>query len=356
MLWPAALFQEEARRIAGIEDPLDRSEQAHTLVSDAFASGVPVRDLSATFQHNIWEPESYNATGELLLRLAKDAASFPSQPRKYWRQRQQQKALAPQEVSAIDLQSIWVDIVRTLDADGYLDAVEPSPCADGHSEDERHEALGLRLSDETGFAVSWPLDVPHGGWADEDFFTLVEVLHDLVERPVRRWYHDFDRSMHALSFAAKPGRALYRWRVNQAFEGSSIRLRLSEDGPDQGLLVHASRDGRDDLVKRVAERTEPRSDPVVRAVTMFRDRNADRIQKRTACILLANQLEQVRDRVKERLLTKDEGMLFRIANQFAIRHQRADQHADYDDAYLDWVFWTYLATIELLEALASRVE
>lgn len=55
LLWPAALFQEEARRIAGIDDPLDRSEQAHTLVSDAFASGVPVRDLSAAFQHNIWE-------------------------------------------------------------------------------------------------------------------------------------------------------------------------------------------------------------------------------------------------------------------------------------------------------------
>ena len=356
LLWPVTLFQEEARRIAEIEDVLDRSEQAHWLVSDAFAGTGPIRDVNATLQHNVFEPETYQATRKLLRKLADDAPSFPNEPRQYWRQRRQPEVL-PQQLSLVDLQSAWLDIVKTMDADGYLDAAEQSPCADGASEDERNDKLGRRLSEQVGLSVSWPLEGPPGGWPAEDFFTLVEVLHDLIERPVRRWYHDFDQSMHALSFAARPGRVLYRWRVNQALDRSAVHLRLAEEGLDEGLLVHASRDGRDNLVARVVERAEsPSSDPVVRAVMQFRDRNADRLQKRSACILLAHELEQVRARVKERLLTKDEGMLFQIANQFAIRHQKADQHSDYDDAYLDWVFWTYLATIELMHTLAGRTE
>lgn len=356
LLWPVELFQEEARRIAGIEDIFELSEQARCLVSDAFAGRSPLRDLGATFQRNVFEPESYEATGSLLKMLADDAPSFPSRPRQYWRQRQQPATL-PQELSMIELQSAWVDIVKSLDNDGYLDAVEPSPCADGNTEEERNEGLGRRLSDATGSAFFWPLEVPPSGWPDDEFFTLVEVLHDLVERPVRRWHHEFDQSDHVASFLAEPARVLYRWRVNQAFESSSVLLRLADAGPDEGLLTHAPRDGRDDLVARALARggsTDTR--PTTRAVAQFRDRHADRLQKRQACVLLANVLEEVRARVQQHLLTKDEGMLFEIANRFAIRHQRADQHPDYDDAYLDWVFWTYLATIELVQTLADRTD
>jgi hypothetical protein len=32
---------------------------------------------------------------------------------------------------------------------------------------------------------------------------------------------------------------------------------------------------------------------------------------------------------------------------FHVRHQDANQKRDYDDFYLDWIFWPYLATIEL---------
>ncbi|MFF0609333.1 hypothetical protein ACFYUD_11735 [Nocardia tengchongensis] len=32
---------------------------------------------------------------------------------------------------------------------------------------------------------------------------------------------------------------------------------------------------------------------------------------------------------------------------FHIRHQKADERRDYDEFYLDWIFWVYLAGIEL---------
>ena len=62
---------------------------------------------------------------------------------------------------------------------------------------------------------------------------------------------------------------------------------------------------------------------------------------------LAGVLEARRALLKDVLVTKDESALFEIANKFAIRHQDARQHSDYDPVFLDWVFWWYLATVEL---------
>ena len=65
-------------------------------------------------------------------------------------------------------------------------------------------------------------------------------------------------------------------------------------------------------------------------------------------------LEERRQLIKAELGSADEGALFQIANKFAIRHQRAGQQADYDPAFLDWIFWWYLATVELTERIISR--
>lgn len=88
--------------------------------------------------------------------------------------------------------------------------------------------------------------------------------------------------------------------------------------------------------------------------TSFRRRGATRHDKRSAVVLLAGVLETHRSLLDEELLSKDEGALFGIANKFAIRHQRADQRPDYDDAYLDWIFWWYLATVALVKELLGR--
>jgi hypothetical protein len=47
-------------------------------------------------------------------------------------------------------------------------------------------------------------------------------------------------------------------------------------------------------------------------------------------------------------LSKDEADLFNIANNFALRHHRATQRDDYDDAWLTWLFYVYLATTHLV--------
>jgi hypothetical protein len=65
-------------------------------------------------------------------------------------------------------------------------------------------------------------------------------------------------------------------------------------------------------------------------------------------------LEDRRSLIKAELVSKDSGALFDIANNFDLRHRRADQRTDYDPAFLDWIFWWYLATIELTDQLLTR--
>jgi hypothetical protein len=69
---------------------------------------------------------------------------------------------------------------------------------------------------------------------------------------------------------------------------------------------------------------------------------------------LAGILEERRKLLKQHLFTKDEDALFQIANQFSIRHHNASQRANYDPAFLDWIFWWYAATVELTNQLLSQ--
>ncbi len=92
------------------------------------------------------------------------------------------------------------------------------------------------------------------------------------------------------------------------------------------------------------------------AIATFRARDADVPAKRTAIVTLAGILEANRALPKAQLFRKDEGALFHIANEFDLRHRDASQRADYDPAFVDWVFWTYLATVELVDRLLQRQE
>jgi hypothetical protein len=48
------------------------------------------------------------------------------------------------------------------------------------------------------------------------------------------------------------------------------------------------------------------------------------------------------------------GLSAPISNRLAIRHRRDDKRPDYDPAFLGWLFWWYLATIELTDRILGR--
>jgi len=181
-------------------------------------------------------------------------------------------------------------------------------------------------------------------------------VHDLVARPRRRWWHDYSScGWHYADFAVTPGRALYRWRVDRLLARHRTGLQLAAAGEDAGRLVRVTSDDRDRLVHAALDgETGTNRDEVQHAVALFRSRTGTREDKRSAVFALARVLEDRRPLLRAELLSKDESALFHIANEFDLRHRNVNQRPDYDDAYLDWVYWWYLATVELSARLAAR--
>jgi hypothetical protein len=181
-------------------------------------------------------------------------------------------------------------------------------------------------------------------------FDVIELLHDLVARPLKRQLHSYGGcGWHHELFQIEPGRVSYRWRVNKVLERGDLGLRLAEEGNDTGRLVSVTDDERTTLVQAlVAREADEPADQVRHAIELFRARGADRNQKRSAVAALALVLEERRHNVLADAMSKsDRGVLFDIANNFHIRHQDAKQKRDYDEFYLDWIFWVYLSTVEL---------
>lgn len=239
---------------------------------------------------------------------------------------------------------------------GYLDRVAPRPCVDDDFPGLQDQDLKLDevIAERLGEAgLWWPRPEV---WDEQTFYSLIEVFHDLVARPRDRWLHNFNGcGWHYERFAPYPAQVLYRWTVNRMLKRHGIDLILTKSGEDTGRLAHRVDEGRQDLIDSALDAPDQeRRVSVSHAIALFRSRNAGRDEKRSACTVLASLLEERRALLKSELFKKDEGALFQIANEFAIRHRDAKQHPEYDDAYLDWIFWWYLSTIELTDKLVRR--
>jgi hypothetical protein len=158
-----------------------------------------------------------------------------------------------------------------------------------------------------------------------------------------------------LSTPVEAGRRLYRWRVNRLLDTADTGLRLADTGEDAGRLVETVDAARAELLDRVLVTPKAVAAGHVRhAIALFRG-----LRCRRARQALGDRHPRRRARGPPRaaqaeLLRKDEGALFQIANEFGVHHNRAGQKGDFDPVFLDWVFWLYLATIELTDRLLAR--
>jgi hypothetical protein len=188
--------------------------------------------------------------------------------------------------------------------------------------------------------------------ADEvELFTLTEFLHDHIAKPVKGGYfHDWSNcgwhyDPQAGTFDDAGARTEWRGKIN-AF------LKFYEDGYQlsaAGEIVRIEPDGTSELVRaQLSPQVSPTDRAkVAAAVRTFHLGRSTREERKQAVRALADVLEFHRAAVKEHL-SKDEGDLFNIANNFSIRHHRADQRDDYDDAWLTWLFYSYLSTVHFV--------
>lgn len=252
-------------------------------------------------------------------------------------------------------------LVESLNRHGYFDRDTVASCPVEPDDEEDHRpSLATRIGGLMGDPTFWrPAEMAWEtlDWEADTFYELIEIFHDLAARPRKYWrrddvlcvghYHDFDTDS---------GRRIYRSLVNRLLAEHDIELRLAPNGPDEGRLVELVDEARVDLIQRSLSSPNSSVERVAHAIAQFRHRNATEHDKRSAVLTLAGILEERRDAIAANVGSNDEGALFTIANQFAIRHQRRGQQSDYDPIFLDWIFWWYLATIELTDRLRARTE
>jgi len=355
LVWPPDLFAAEARRILA-RSPVN-PDAVDLLLREAFRDDSPAEDVASPVPFGARGSESIVSlsAGEALAGLAEAAHSIRrfSVPRPYWPQRHGKAAAGP-HLDAVRARDRFAGFVGELERTGYLDQAFPRSCVDDQDSPDPDPAA--ELAARLGLPGLWPLAPAE---LDEaTFYGLIEVFHDLVARPRVRHLHSYAGcGWHYSQFSVTAGQEVYRWKVNELLKIAGIGYALAGTGEDMGRLVATYNDGRSGLIDNVLANARPESaGQVAHAVALFRSRSADAEYKRSAILTLAGVLEERRQLIKAELGTADEGALFQIANKFAIRHQRAGQQADYGPVFLDWIFWWYLATVELTDRVISRQE
>lgn len=183
---------------------------------------------------------------------------------------------------------------------------------------------------------------------------VIEVLHDLVARPVDGHFHGFnDCGWHYERFDRPAGQAEYREILNETLRLWQQPLQLQDTG--EVVLLHSPElermldaplpDEADD--QRVLAR-------INEARRLFRSRHSTPGDQRRAVRELIDALEALRSDAKVELLTNDERDLFKLANNYALRHNDAAQKGNYDALWFGYFFQIYLATLHLLLRLRPR--
>lgn len=373
LIWPPQLFAEEGQAL--LADHRDDASDVGFLLDEAIHRGralIMWQEYDRKFPKHVWDDPWSNtdpsppaslprATVELMAALVSSAHALPQYaPRRLYTSRRSPD-IEQTELTYEELRSEWANLIVQLSETGYLEDAFGSTCPDSGDDPANDGARQLGELLGVDGASLWPLARYDGrthledAWSEGTFLNMVEAVHDFIARPRVRYWHDYHDGWDYDDYARRPGQAVYRWRVNELFDRSVMHLHLDQAG--SGELTTVTRDPRDELVQDVqATAKDSDRDEVSHAVRSFRLRGASREDKRGAVVGLARVLEARRKLIKLELLSKDEDALFLILNRFDLRHRRADQQPDYDEIYLDWLFWWYLGTVQLTNQLLDRQE
>ena len=284
-----------------------------------------------------------------LSELLEDVEGLPTprEPRPYYSQRIGEAG--PHSTASIESTSRRVNaVVRDLEKKHFFANVIGYDCFDGNG--DATSTIPLELEQRVNKAHLWEGRI--GEWSEDDLCDFTEVFFDLVARPAKEVFHSYmGCGWHPTSFSTASGQSIYLWRVNSIYDSSHIGLRLADSGEDRGRMVHTQSAEMESLIAETTTTSSSASEEIVHAVALFRRRNATLPEKRSAVVSLAGILESRRSLIRSTQLSVAEDSLFNIANRFGLRHRRADQMTDYNEAFLDWIFYWYLATVNLTERL-----
>ena len=289
-----------------------------------------------------------------LQRLSLSAKDLPldSGPRPYWSQRQGRAKASVRTDLATTVRRVRV-AADQLTRELWFAQTLGFECVDGNGEADT--TLALEMDRRLGKPHLTDLGDNH--WSEDDLCDFIEVLHDLAARPTRTWYHSYgDCGDHPIDFHRTSGQALYRWKINQILEQSSLGLRLATSGDDAGCMVRTLPAAVEELVEELVDVAVTADPHVPHAISLYRTRGGTREDKKAAVVELGGYIEQHRDVFTAHVTKAAADPLFELLNKFALRHRRADQVDGYPDEVLDWAFHWALATVHLVQQLIAAAD
>jgi hypothetical protein len=275
-----------------------------------------------------------------------------TQPRLYYSARERGVEAIRLDLST--LKALFKSLYSYLQSNGYFDEAFGSYCVDAG---DIEGTIGGDIEAYLLFTLMkqniWPIGDKLEGYAENDLFDVIEFLFDQVSEPQQKDYHDWNGcGFHYSDFDKAKGQREYRCRVNPLLLRYGDGYELNEKGE---LMLVAPQGIKHLLGAQLPTRDVTVSDRVRVAINKFRRYGNSMDERQSAVRDLADVLEWLRPQIKETLLKADEQDLFKLANNFGIRHLRQDQKLDYDKAvWLSWMFYHYLATINACLHLIER--
>jgi hypothetical protein len=200
-------------------------------------------------------------------------------------------------------------------------------------------------------------DLKNTDMTEDKIFDTIEFLYDYVSVPGERvpittdsgysyyGYENYDKEAGRTEYSSYINNFLCRYRDGYELKDGKI-LSLGTNGIRDILLADVPVFGDKNIDHKVQ-----------RAIIKWRNRQLDINERREAVTELANAFEWLKKSslLKSVLSKKDEGALFDIANNFAIRHHNPGQKQNYDkNIWYSWMFHFYLATFHAVARMIAK--
>ena len=255
------------------------------------------------------------------------------------------KGVQPANLDLNDLKGYFTPFFQDFEREGYFQEYLGYECVDnGFVSGLAGSDLNMEMLVTLRKKHLWPIVETLLTWTEDDFFDVVEFLYDRVSKPTERRFHDYNNcGWHCSEFDRTAGRVEYRARINRALNAYDTGFELSE----QGEVFALADTGLEPLLTAKIPASAPDNVrvPMQTAIKKFRRHRASSDERLDAIRDLASALEFIRPQVKT-FFDKDEGDMFNLANNFAIRHNNGKQKEKYDtEIWYSWMFNYYLATL-----------
>jgi len=199
----------------------------------------------------------------------------------------------------------------------------------------------------------WPIRANITDYNEVKLFTVIEFLYDYVSEPQNKTYHDWNYcGWHTFDYDVEKGKKRYRDEMNSILNEYKSGYELSESGE----VLQCPPNGYEQIFNEIEKTNDPSNidDRVALAINKFRRYNASIDEKKDAVRTLADVLEYLK-KGGIVLSNKDDSDLFNIINHFDLRHHNRYQQGDYNkEIWYDWLFYTFLASINVLLKLGKK--